>query len=75
MNLYTEEFKRKNNFQHLYCLIRDINDASNRHKRASDLKRYLLNDLEIIEEKSDEILKWVIGIIGNEEFIDTGNFI
>ena len=36
--------------------LRDIRSQATRQKRASDLKRYLVTDLEIIERKADAVL-------------------
>lgn len=41
-------------------LLKEIREQSTRKNRASDLKRYLITDLEIIEEKAKE----AIGEIG-----------
>lgn len=39
-------------------ILIDILNQSDRHLRASSLKRFLITDLEIINRKVKELLKW-----------------
>lgn len=70
------EYITEKNIQYLYCLVKDILETSNMHKRGSNLKTFLLNDLEQIKKKSNEIFQWILkNIDENEEFVNPGKFI
>jgi hypothetical protein len=43
----------------LWRLLFEIQQQASRKRRGSDLKRYLVTDLEIIEEKARKALKLV----------------